>query len=51
LLALETIEQKEKLVQEAIAGRWVSFFEHDPDHACGIICEENGRQFLKPLAL
>ena len=47
---LETMAQKEKLVGLAIAGRWVSFFEHDPDHACGTICEEGGRQFLTPLA-
>lgn len=47
---LETMAQKEKLVGLAIAGRWVSFLEHDPDHACGTICEEGGRQFLQPLA-
>ncbi len=50
LSPLETMEQKEKFVQQAIAGKWLSFLEHDPDHACGIICEEGGRQFLKPLA-
>jgi hypothetical protein len=43
--------QKEKLVGLAIVGGWMSFFEHDPDYACGTICEESGRQFLKPLAL
>ena len=50
LLPLETMEQKEKLVQEAIAGKWLSFLEHDPEYACGIIEEENGKPFLKPLA-
>lgn len=49
LLPLETMAQKEKLVGQAIAGRWVSFFEHDPDNACGTICEDGGRQFLQPL--
>jgi len=50
LSPLETMEQKEKLVQQAIVGKWLSFVEHDPDHACGTICEEGGRQFLQPLA-
>ena len=35
LLPLETMEQKEKLVQQAVAGRWLSFLEHDPDFASG----------------
>jgi hypothetical protein len=46
LLPLETMEQKEKLVQQAVAGRWTSFFEHDPDFASGVIEEENGKPFL-----
>jgi hypothetical protein len=50
LLPLETMEQKEKLVQEAIAGKWLSFLEHDPEYACGVIEEENGKPFLKPFA-
>jgi len=50
LSPLETMEQKEKLVQQAIAGKWLSFLEHDPDFACGVIEEENGRPFLRPLA-
>jgi glyoxylase-like metal-dependent hydrolase (beta-lactamase superfamily II) len=50
LLPLETMEQKEKLVQQAIAGKWLSFFEHDPDFASGIIVEENGKPFLRPPA-
>ena len=47
---LETMTQKEKLVGLAIAGRWVSFFEHDPDFASGVIEEENGKPFLRPFA-
>jgi len=47
---LETMAQKEKLVGLAIAGRWVSFFEHDPDSTSGIIEEENGKPFLRPSA-
>jgi glyoxylase-like metal-dependent hydrolase (beta-lactamase superfamily II) len=47
---LETMEQKERLVRQAIAGNWLSFLEHDPDHACGTICEEDGRPLLKPPA-
>ncbi|MCX6843590.1 MAG: MBL fold metallo-hydrolase [candidate division WOR-3 bacterium] len=50
LLPLETMEQKEKLVPQAIAGKWLSFLEHDPDFASGIIEEENGKPFLRPFA-
>ncbi len=50
LLPLETMAQKEKLVPQAIAGKWISFLEHDPDFACGVIEEESGKPFLKPLA-
>jgi len=50
LSPLETMEQKEKLVQQAIAGKWLSFLEHDPEYACGVIEEENGKPFLRPLA-
>ena len=51
LSPLETMEQKEKLVQQAIAGKWLSFLEHDPEYACGVIEEENGKPFLRPLAV
>ncbi len=47
---LETMAQKEKLVRLAVDGRWVSFFEHDPDFASGVIEEENGKPFLRPFA-
>jgi glyoxylase-like metal-dependent hydrolase (beta-lactamase superfamily II) len=50
LLPLETMEQKEKLVHQAIPGKWLSFLEHDPDFASGIIEEENGKPFLRPFA-
>lgn len=50
LSPLETMEQKEKLVQQAIAGKWLSFLEHDPEYACGVIEEEDGRPVLKPLS-
>jgi glyoxylase-like metal-dependent hydrolase (beta-lactamase superfamily II) len=50
LIPLETMAQKEKFVGLAIAGRWVSFFEHDPDFASGVIEEENGKPFLRPFA-
>lgn len=46
LFPLETMEQKEKLVQQAIAGKWLSFLEHDPDFAGGVIEEENRKPFL-----
>jgi len=47
---LDTMAQKERLLHQAIRGQWVSFFEHDPDNACGIIYEEDGRQLFRPLA-
>ena len=50
LFPLETMAQKEKLVQQAVAGKWLSFLEHDPEYACGVIEEENGRQLLRPPA-
>jgi glyoxylase-like metal-dependent hydrolase (beta-lactamase superfamily II) len=50
LYPLETMEQKERLVQQAIAGKWLSFLEHDPDYACGVIEEENGKPLLRPPA-
>jgi glyoxylase-like metal-dependent hydrolase (beta-lactamase superfamily II) len=50
LSPLETMEQKEKLVQQAIVGKWLSFVEHDPEYACGVIEEENGKPFLRPSA-
>jgi hypothetical protein len=33
-------------VQQAIPGKWLSFLEHDPDFASGVIEEENGKPFL-----
>jgi glyoxylase-like metal-dependent hydrolase (beta-lactamase superfamily II) len=50
LSPLVTMEQKERLVQEATLGRWLSFLEHDPNVAMGVIEEENGRPFFRPLA-
>jgi len=50
LLPLETMAQKEKLVPQAIAEKWLSFLEHDPEYACGVIEEENGKPFLRPFA-
>lgn len=50
LLPLETMAQKEKLVPQAIAGKWLSFLEHDPNFASGVIAEENGKLFLSQFA-
>ncbi len=46
LFPLETMEQKERLVPQAISGQWLSFLAHDPVHTCGVIQEENGKPFL-----
>ena len=49
LFPLVTIEQKEKLVRQAIDGNWVCFFEHDPDVAVGTIADIQGRPTVKAL--
>jgi len=51
LFPLVTMEQKERLVQQAIDGRWLSFLEHDPDFAAGVIENDNGKTVFRPLAV
>ncbi|MEO0132441.1 MAG: MBL fold metallo-hydrolase [candidate division WOR-3 bacterium] len=43
LFPLETMEHKEKLLKQAVAENWVSFFEHDPKIAMAYLVEENSR--------
>jgi hypothetical protein len=31
---LETMNEKKKLLAEAVAGNWVLYFEHDPKVEC-----------------
>jgi glyoxylase-like metal-dependent hydrolase (beta-lactamase superfamily II) len=47
LFPLQTMEQKEKLLAEALAENWVSFFEHDPKIAMAYLTQENKRIKIK----
>jgi glyoxylase-like metal-dependent hydrolase (beta-lactamase superfamily II) len=51
LYPLVTMEAKERLVREAVAERWVSFLEHDPDVAAGCITMVDGTHRLEPAVL
>jgi glyoxylase-like metal-dependent hydrolase (beta-lactamase superfamily II) len=50
LLPLETMEQKEKLVGQAVAERWLCFLGHDPEHAAGYITRQDQRFSLEPIS-
>lgn len=47
LFPLETMEHKQKLLAQAVAENWVSFFEHDPQIAMAYLTQENGRVKIK----
>lgn len=49
LYPVETMELKEKLVQQAAQEGWVSFLEHDPDHAAGRIIARGDKWMLEPV--
>jgi hypothetical protein len=36
---LETLNEKHKLLNEAVANNWVLFFEHDPKIECGTLVQ------------
>lgn len=44
---LDTLQEKAKILPEALAGNWILFFEHDLDKECGILEEQKGRIRLK----
>ena len=46
-MPLVTMEQKERLLKQALEGHWLMFFEHDPASAGGYLAEENGRYVVK----
>ncbi|MEO0022435.1 MAG: MBL fold metallo-hydrolase [candidate division WOR-3 bacterium] len=43
LFPLDSMEQKEKLLNQAVAGGWISFLEHDPEVVAGRIYYENDK--------
>ncbi len=49
LYPLDTMEQKEKLIEQAAREGWHSVFEHDPDVAVGLIRSEEGRYRVEPV--
>lgn len=50
---LHTLEEKERIIEAALADRHLLFFEHDPQVACGFLAkDEKGRAVLEePLEL
>ncbi|HEX5735209.1 MAG TPA: MBL fold metallo-hydrolase [Blastocatellia bacterium] len=50
LYPVETLEQKKRLVPQAISERWVCVFEHDPYTPLGRLREENGKVVVEVLS-
>jgi glyoxylase-like metal-dependent hydrolase (beta-lactamase superfamily II) len=48
LYPMDTFYYKQRFLQEAIAGEYIVFFEHDPVVPCGVIREQDGRRFVDP---
>lgn len=51
LYPMETLDYKRRFLEEAIAGEYVIFFEHDPAVAAGIIREDDGRLWVEPISV
>lgn len=49
LFPLESMEQKERLLNQAIAEGWISFLEHDPERCVGKIVFWDGRFEFEPI--
>ena len=47
LFPMETLEVKRRVLQEAIEGEHLVFFEHDPHVAAGYVRESGGRRFVE----
>ncbi|MCX7785564.1 MAG: MBL fold metallo-hydrolase [candidate division WOR-3 bacterium] len=47
LFPLQTMEQKERLLNQAVQENWVSFFEHDPQIAMAYLTQEEGKIKIK----
>jgi glyoxylase-like metal-dependent hydrolase (beta-lactamase superfamily II) len=51
LYPMDTFLYKKAFVREAIDGKYVIFFEHDPAIAAGIIRERGGKRVVEPVSL
>lgn len=43
LFPLQTMEQKERLLNQALRENWISFFEHDPQIGMAYLTQEDGK--------
>ncbi|HXG64136.1 MAG TPA: MBL fold metallo-hydrolase [Blastocatellia bacterium] len=50
LYPVETLEQKKRLVPQAIAENWVCVFEHDPNTPLGRLREQDGRVIVEQVS-
>ena len=46
---LDTLNEKNRLLNEAVANNWVLFFEHDKEHECCTLQQANGRVKIKDI--
>ncbi len=46
---LDTLNEKAKLLREAVANDWVLFFEHDPKNECCTLQQTDGRVKVKEI--
>jgi glyoxylase-like metal-dependent hydrolase (beta-lactamase superfamily II) len=44
---LDTLNEKHKLLNDAVAGNWVLYFEHDPNIECCTLQMKDGRIRVK----
>jgi len=52
LFPLETIENKKRYYQQAIPGKWLTIFTHDPKIPCGYLeLDEQQKVSIRPASL
>ena len=51
LYPVESVEQKKKLVQQALNENWLCIFEHDPITPAGYLREKEGKISVEPVSL
>ncbi len=49
LFPIQTMEQKERLLNQALKENWVSFFEHDPQIAMAYLTQEENKIKIKTI--
>ncbi|MEO0091727.1 MAG: MBL fold metallo-hydrolase [candidate division WOR-3 bacterium] len=49
LFPIQTMEQKERLLNQALKENWVSFFEHDPQIAMAYLIQEENKIKIKTI--